>query len=128
MFTFPDTVEVYIAVAPTDMRKGFDTLAAATREIIGKDPLSGHLFVFFNKGRNRVKVLFYDRSGYCLYYKRLEGGQFHFPKYISTDTASLQVHVSDFAMILEGIDLYGARRHKRFQLPDANRTKLPQMS
>ena len=116
MFTFPGTVEVYISVAPMDMRCGFYRLAAATKEVIGKDPLSGHLFVFFNKGRNRVKVLFWDKSGWCVYYKYLERGQFHFPRYISKDTKSLRCHVSDFALILDGIELYGARRDKRFAL------------
>lgn len=116
MFTFPSTVEVYMAVAPTDMRKGFDTLAAATREILGQDPLSGHLFVFFNRNRSRVKVLFWDKSGYCLYYKRLEQGTFHFPQYLSEGTQVLKVAVSDFALILDGIELYGAVRRGRYQL------------
>lgn len=116
MFTIPDLIEVYIAVQPADMRKGFDTLACLTREIIGKDPLSGHLFVFFNKPRNRVKVLFWDRSGYCLYYKRLERGRFHFPTYLSKDTQVLQMASADFALVLEGIDLYGAVRKERFKL------------
>ena len=79
MFTFPPSVEVYMAVEAMDMRKGFDSLAAAAKEVMCQDPLSGHLFVFFNRGRSRVKVLFFDRSGYCLYYKRLEQGTFHFP-------------------------------------------------
>lgn len=116
MFTFPGTVAVYISVEHMDMRRSFDGLAQATREIIGQDPLSGHLFVFFNKERTRVKVLFWDKSGYCLYYKRLERGQFHFPQYIAKDTKSLRVHVSDFALILDGIELYGAQRHDRFSL------------
>jgi len=116
MFTFPETVEVYIAVGPTDMRKSFDGLSRATEEIIGKDPLSGHLFVFFNRPRNRVKVLFWDRSGFCLYYKRLERGTFHFPQYVSADTKALKVAVSDFSLILEGIELYGAVRKERYKL------------
>ena len=117
MFTFPNSVEVYIAVDVMDMRRSFDGLALATREITGKDPLSGHLFVFFNKGHDRVKVLFWDRSGYCLYYKRLEHGQFHFPKYLSRDTKVLRVNIADFALILDGLDLYGAVRQERYQLP-----------
>ena len=56
---------------PTDMRKGFDGLAAATCEIICEDPLSGHLYVFFNRRRNRVKAMFWDRNGLCIWYKRL---------------------------------------------------------
>lgn len=119
MFTLPQSVSVYMAVQPMDMRKGFDRLAGATQEILGQNPLSGHLFVFFNKGRNRVKVLFWDRSGYCLYYKRLERGCFHFPQYLAEGTEVLQVAVSDFALMLEGIDLYGAVRRERYVLPSS---------
>jgi len=119
MFTFPSTVEVYVAVGPTDMRKGFDTLATATREILGQNPLSGHLFVFFNRGRSRVKVLFWDKSGYCLFYKRLEQGTFHFPQYVSEDTQVLKLAVRDFALILDGIELYGAVRRGRYRLQEA---------
>ena len=117
MFTFPGSVEVYISVPPMDMRCGFYRLAAATQEVIGKDPQSGHLFVFFNKLRNRVKVLFWDRSGYCLYYKHLERGRFHFPNYLSKDTGSLRINVADFALILDGIELYGAHRRERYSVP-----------
>jgi transposase len=124
MFTFPSSVEVYIAVEAMDMRRSFDRLALATKEIIGKDPLSGHLFVFFSKGHDRVKVLFWDRSGFVLYYKRLERGQFHFPRYISKDTRVLRVNISDFALILDGLDLYGAVREDRYQLPSLQQAVL----
>jgi transposase len=116
MFTFPQTVQVYMAVDPTDMRKSFDSLAGATQNVMGQNPLSGHLFVFFNRERNRVKVLFWDKSGYCLYYKRLEQGTFHFPQYLSEDTKVLKVAISDFALILAGIDLYSAVRRERYAL------------
>ena len=116
MFTFPESVKVYMAVDAQDMRCGFDRLSARAHEITSQDPLSGHLFVFFNKPRNRVKVLFWDKSGYCLYYKRLEQGTFHSPQYVSSDTRVLQIAVSDFALILEGIQLYGAVRRKRYAL------------
>jgi len=105
-----------MAVDPTDMRKSFDSLAQLTRDVIGKDPLSGHLFVFMNREHNRMKVLFWDRSGFCLFYKRLEQGTFHFPKYLSSETKVLQVEVADFALIMEGIELYGAVRKNRYQL------------
>ena len=116
MFTFPSSVEVYMAVEPMDMRRSFDSLAGATQEILGQNPFSGHLFVFFNRDRSRVKVLFWDKSGYCLYYKRLEKGTFHFPQYLSQDTQVLKVAVSDFALILDGIELYGAVRKDRYHL------------
>ena len=96
------------------MRCGFDRLAAATREHIKADPLSGHLFVFFNKVRNRVKILLWDRSGYCVYYKRLESGRFYHGPQENAGPASYRVSSTELLLILEGLDLTSARRKKRF--------------
>ena len=74
------TVRVFLAVEPVDMRRSFDGLFEATKTVIREDPFSGHLFVFRGKTGKRVKVLFWDRSGLCIYYKRLERGAFFFPK------------------------------------------------
>ena len=76
MWMLPSSVKIYVASEPTDLRRGFDGLAAATRSVIGQSPLSGHLFVFVNRRRNRVKILSWDRTGYVLLYKRLERGSF----------------------------------------------------
>ena len=111
MLTLPSAVQVFVCREPTDMRKSFDSLAALTSQIIGQNPLSGHLFVFFNRRLDRIKVLFWDRSGYCLYYKRLEAGSFSIP----ANTAALSL--PELTLILEGIELAGARRKKRFSLP-----------
>jgi transposase len=72
-------VRVWLAVSPLDMRKGFDRLAEHVRTILAMDPLSGHLFVFRSRGGQRVKILWWDRDGYCIYCKRLERGTFLFP-------------------------------------------------
>ncbi len=72
MLTLPSSVHVYVAAEPVDLRRGFDGLAAATRELVLRDPLSGHLFCFLNRRSNRIKILLWDRSGYLLIYKRLE--------------------------------------------------------
>jgi len=113
MLSWPPTVRVFVCTLPTDMRRSFDGLAGITREVLRLDPLSGHVFVFFNRRGDRVKILFWDRSGYCLWYKRLEQGIFRLPVGSST-TDRLEVEISELALILEGIDLTGARRRKRF--------------
>jgi transposase len=71
MLTWGRTVRIFVCVAPTDLRRGFDGLAATARTVTCQDPLSGHLFVFFNRRRDRVKILYWDTSGYCLWYNHL---------------------------------------------------------
>jgi len=110
MLSFPPTVQVYIAREPVDMRKSYDGLSGCVEQLLAADPLSGHLFVFFNRRANQVKILVWDRSGYCIYSKRLEQGKFFHP----VDAAP-----TDFArllLVLEGIDLAGSRQRKRFSL------------
>lgn len=123
MITIPSSVKIMIASEATDMRRSFDGLAAMTREVIGEDPLSGHLFVFRNRRGDRVKILFWDRSGFCLWYKRLEEGTFHFPESETGRAAGgeprpgrIEVEAAELALLLEGIDLAGAKRQKRFAL------------
>ena len=77
MITLPPAVRVFVHLGPTDMRRSLDGLAGMVREIIRADPLSGHLFVFFNRRRDRVKVLFWDRTGLALWYKKLETEDTH---------------------------------------------------
>jgi transposase len=113
MFTLPSSVQVFVCLQPTDLRKSFDSLAAIVSGAVGKNPLSGHLFVFLNRNRDRVKILFWDRSGYCLYYKRLEAGTFRIPSQYDTGTAAA-MPLPELTLMLEGIDLSGARRRKRF--------------
>jgi len=117
MLTLPPAVRVFVHLGPTDMRRSFDGLAAMVREIIQADPLSGHLFVFFNRRRDRVKILFWDRTGLCLWYKRLEEGVFKLPEVTASDQPqSVEMNWADLSLILEGIDLAGAKRRKRFQM------------
>jgi transposase len=107
-------VRVYLCTSPTDMRKGFDTLAALVRNGLGYDPLSGHLFLFVGRRRDRIKILYWDRDGYALWYKRLEKGTFRMP--VTKDGArSIELKASELAMLLEGIDLRSIKRRKRFQ-------------
>ena len=109
MIGLPPTVRVYAAAEPVDLRKGFDALATVVREVLVADPLSGQLFLFFNRRANRAKVLFFTRTGYCLIYKRLEKGRFHLPRVVA-GARRLELDAAELALLLEGIDLRTARR------------------
>ena len=78
MLTLPPSVRIFVCLTPADMRRSLDGLASMTREILKEDPLSGHLFVFFNRRRDRTKILLWDRSGLCLYYNHLSS---HYPSF-----------------------------------------------
>ena len=110
MLSLPPSVRLFIARGATDMRKSFDTLAALVIDVIEQDPQSGHLFLFVNRRRDRLKVLWWDRSGYCLLAKRLEQGQFRVFDRADGNPGSFEMSASDLALILEGIDLRGAKR------------------
>lgn len=102
----PDGVRIFVAVEPADLRKGFDSLCGMVRQTLKRDPLSGHLFVFANKSRQRIKILFWDRTGFVLWHKRLETGLFQFP---SAEDATLEVEPAQLTMLLDGIALGGSR-------------------
>ncbi len=90
---------------------GRSTGCPGGREVLAQDPLSGHVFVFFNRRRDRVKLLLWDRTGYWLLHKRLEAGRFRRP---SSQTVGLELTAAELSVILEGIDLSGAVQHKRY--------------
>jgi len=110
MLSLPPSVRIFVARGVTDMRKSFDTLAALVIDVVEEDPMSGHLFLFVNRRRNRAKILWWDRSGYCLLAKRLEHGQFRVFDQACGKAGGFEVSAGDLALILEGIDLRGARR------------------
>jgi transposase len=112
-------VRIYLCTSPTDMRKGFDTLAAMVREHLGHDPLSGHLFLFVGRDRDRIKIFYWDTDGFALWYKRLEEGTFRLPS-AKEKGASMELKASELAMLLEGIDLTSIKRRKRFALRSAS--------
>lgn len=115
MLSLPPTVRVFFAIDPVDLRKGFDGLANVARSLLDEDPLSGHLFVFLNRRCNRAKILFWDRSGWCIYYKRLEQGTFRPPRRPALADNKVEVEAAELMLILEGIDLADARRRPRWQ-------------
>ena len=111
MLSLPPAVRIFVATAPTNMHLSFDRLAALARDVLAEDPLSGHLFAFFNRSADRVKILYWDRSGFCLWYKRLERGVFHLPR---TGVSRLELDAADLTLLLDGIDLGSATRRPRF--------------
>jgi transposase len=118
MLTLPSSVRIYVVAEPVDLRRGFDGLAAATRSVIGADPMSGHVFVFLNRRRNRVKFLVWDRTGYLLLYKRLERGTFKIPTEPEVGRRHVEIDSGELWLMLEGLDLRGARRRERwYRLP-----------
>lgn len=114
MLTLPPAVRVWVSSRPADMRKSFDGLSMVVSGM-GLQPMSGHLFVFFNRRGDRVKVLFWDRNGFCLYAKRLERGTFGRPFGRPGPDGVVEVESAELSLILEGIDLAGARRRPRWR-------------
>lgn len=114
MLSLPPSVRVFLARDPCDMRKGFDGLEALVRNVIRADPLSGHLFCFCNRRRDRLKILVWDSTGYLLIYKRLEAGRFSWDRLDFGDEKSVELIARDLLLLLEGIDLTGARRRRRY--------------
>lgn len=110
MLSLPPSVKIFVARGATDLRKSFDTLAAVVCEVIDEDPQSGHLFVFINRRCNRVKILWWDRSGYILLAKRLEHGRFRFYDQAGKSKGHYEIGMSDLMLLLEGIDLRRSRR------------------
>jgi transposase len=111
-------VRIYLSTASADMRKGFDSLAALVREGLGYDPLSGHLFLFVGRHKDRIKILYWDKDGFALWYKRLEEGTFRLPAAKKVG-ASVELKASELAMLLAGIDLTSIQRRKRFVRAEA---------
>jgi transposase len=98
--------QVWIATSPIDMRKSFDGLAEVVRSFLGHDPLSGSMFVFRNKNSQRLKILWWDRDGLAIYYKRLERGAYRFP---SGKESSVAVDGAQLLRLLDGLEVVARR-------------------
>ena len=97
----PAHVRIFVCTEPVDLRRSFDGLALAARERLGHDPRAGGLFAFVNRRANRLKILWFDRNGYCLLYKRLHQAVFALPR--ATDGVAAQIDGSALAQLLAGI-------------------------
>ncbi len=117
MILLPRAVRVYMALAPTNLRKSFDGLSNDVRTVLALDPLSGHLFVFLNRRKNQVKLLLWTRGGFTIVQKRLERGTFAFPKQVNADAKRIEMDIHELSMLLEGIDVTRARASRRWEPP-----------
>jgi transposase len=122
MLTLPPSVRVYIAARPTDLRKSFDGLSALVAERFGQDPLSGHLFVFRNRRGDQIRVLFWDRTGYAIFGKKLARGRFYLARPIAEEATHVEIEAAELALMLEGIDLRRALRRTRWRPPETGNT------
>ena len=128
MFGLSAAVRVYFATEAADMRKSFDGLAALASDRLALDTLSGHLFVFLNKRRDRIKILYWDRDGMAVWAKRLERGTFRLP---DATSGRVEMTTAELAALLAGIDLGTARRRVRYSRPSPlvqNPEKIHQQS
>lgn len=117
MLLLPRAVRVYVAAEPASLRKSFDGLSNDVRQILLRDPLSGHVFVFLNRRRNQVKLLVWTRGGFTIVHKRLERGTFAFSRHLSSDATCIPIDVHELGMLLEGIDIVRGRIAKRWEPP-----------
>ena len=124
MISLPHAVRVLLHAHPTDLRKGFDALSGLVTTAFSQDPTSGHLFLFVNRRRDRLKILYWDRDGLAIWYKRLETGSFQLPV-ISHDAVSIEMSSTQLTLILSGIDLRSARQRKRYQRPKPEAENRP---
>jgi len=111
MLTLPLSTRVLVCREPLDMRRSFDGLEAAVRERLREDPLSGAWFVFWNRRRDRLKILSFDGTGLWIWYKRLEGGRFELPGQLGDHA---EISSADLLMVLEGIELASVKRRRRW--------------
>ena len=115
MLTVPRQVKIFVALEPTDMRRGFPGLSGEVQATLQQDPLSGHLFLFRNRRRDRIKILFWDGDGYVIYYKLLSRGSFQFPEPSDPNSPMVQIRASELSMLLDGIELKGRKRRPRYE-------------
>jgi transposase len=114
MIHLPASVRVYLCLSPCDMRRSFDGLHALVRDHLQLDAFAGHLYLFANKRKDRVKILYWDRDGFAVWAKRLEAGSYVIPRG-EPGSRRLEISIQELGALLSGIDLSSATRRKRYQ-------------
>ncbi|MFZ2900816.1 MAG: IS66 family insertion sequence element accessory protein TnpB [Saprospiraceae bacterium] len=115
MISLSSTQRYYLWRGVADMRKGFDGLSGLVRNEMGQDPLDGSVYIFINRRATHIKLLVWDRSGFVLYYKRLERGRFHFPK--EAAGGGYKISWQALVLMLEGIEVANVKQKKRYSFP-----------
>jgi len=116
---------VYLAKDATDMRRSFRGLILLTEAVLRQAPASGHLFVFLNRRRDLMKILYWDGTGFCIWYKRLERGSFQRPPAVAVEERpGLELSTSQLSLMLQGIDLASVRQRLRFRRFPAESTAV----
>jgi len=121
MLTLPSSVKLYLATDPTDLRKSFGGLSTLVEGTFGMSAMTGDLFVFLNRRGTQVRILFWDRDGFCVLMKKLEAGTFRRVK-TAAGASRVEIDAGELAMLLEGIDAPKVRRRKRY-VPPTNDSK-----
>jgi len=114
MLSLKESTKLYLAMTPVDMRKAVNGLSALVSTALCQDPQSGHLFIFYNRSRNKIKCLLWDKNGFVLYYKRLEKGKFKLPRFASAECAIMTS--TEFQWLLAGLDFTALQNQPNLQL------------
>lgn len=126
MFSLGDSDVYYLSRTPTDMRKGFDSLCGEVRRGMGRDPVSGEVFIFYNSNRTRLKLLHWERGGFVIYHKRFERGVLTLPRF-DKQTDGYRITWRELVLMVEGVELARLRSCKRYDIclnNSANSTRI----
>ncbi len=118
MLSVSSQTRVFLARDAVDMRKSFNGLIGLTESVLEQDPLSGHLFVFINRRRDRIKLLYWGGTGFCIWYQQLEQGGYQLPDVTTADERKgIEITATQLSLILDGVDLSSVRQRPRYRLP-----------
>lgn len=123
MVPLSPVLRFFVYAHATDMRKSFDGLSGLVASALSHDPTSGDVYVFLNRRRDRMKLLLWDRTGFWLFYKRLEQGTFQLPANLAQHT-SLELRYDELLLILEGIDLASIKRRRRYHHASSSKKQM----
>lgn len=127
MLSWPSTMKIHVGASPVDMRKSFTGLAAVTRTVLGRDPLSGEVFVYFNRRGDIAKVLWWSHGGFCLFCKRLEKSRFRLTKVVESGAREVELEATELAMLLDGLELSAVKRRPRWSPPSESSNKIDEL-